>query len=140
MAGVNEPSEKSVQVDLPHPTGGKSSDSISREAVRIKSPVHESADNPPVSSTSLPASLMAPVDPPASGLKKETSRVTAVTEPSPSTNETKNSQPRIETPDVAPQNSLTAVASEEKKPMLLWWILLGISALILIIQIWTYIS
>lgn len=136
MAGVNEPSEKSAQVDLPHPTAGESSDSISREAVRIQLPAHEPADNRPISSTPLPAS----VDPPASGLKKEMPRVAAVPEPCPSTSETKNSQPRIETPAVAPQNSLPAVASEEKKPMLLWWILLGISALILIIQIWTYIS
>ena len=43
-------------------------------------------------------------------------------------------------PYVGPQNFSAAVASAGKKPMLLWWILLGLSAMILIIQIWTYFS
>ena len=140
MAGVNEPSDESVHVDLPHPTAGKSSDSISRETVRIQLPVHESVDNPPVSSTPLPASVMGSADSPADGLKKETARVSLVPDPLPPAAETKNPQPRIEAPYIAPQNPSAAVASAEKKPMLPWWILLGISALILIIQIWTYIS
>jgi len=32
------------------------------------------------------------------------------------------------------------VGVEERNPMPLWWLLLGVSALILIIQIWTYLS
>jgi len=43
-------------------------------------------------------------------------------------------------PNVVPQNPPIAVASTEKSSMLLYWMLLGISALILIIQIWTYFS
>ena len=140
MAGVNEPSDESVHVDLPHPTAGKSSDSMSRETVRIQLPVHESVDNPPISSMPLTASVTASLDSPASGLKKGTAGVPPVSDPCPSGGETKNPQPRVETPYVAPQNSSAAVASAGKKPMLLWWILLGISALILIIQIWNYIS
>jgi hypothetical protein len=53
---------------------------------------------------------------PATGLTKETLRVALVPE------------------------RLIAAGSGEKSPMLLWWILFGVSALILIIQIWTYLS
>jgi hypothetical protein len=43
-------------------------------------------------------------------------------------------------PEVAPQSASIAVATEERNPMPLLWLLLGVSALILIIQIWTYLS
>ena len=43
-------------------------------------------------------------------------------------------------PAIAARNPLSTIGSPEKKPMLIWWVLLGISALILIIQIWTYFS
>jgi hypothetical protein len=43
-------------------------------------------------------------------------------------------------PDVIPQNPPIAVAPVEKSSMLMYWMLLGMSALILIIQIWTYFS
>jgi hypothetical protein len=88
----------------------------------------------------LSASVVASPDSPASGLKTETARVPPAPAPFPSAGETKNPEPRIEMPYVAPQNFSAAVASAEKKPMLLWWILLGLSAMILIIQIWTYFS
>ena len=140
MAGLNEPNDESVHVDLPHPTAGKSSDSMSRETVRIQLPVHESVDNPPISSMPLTASVVASPDSPASGLKKEPARLPPAPAPFPSAGETKNPEPRIEMPYVAPQNFSAAVASAGKKPMLLWWILLGLSAMILIIQIWTYFS
>ena len=39
-----------------------------------------------------------------------------------------------------PQSASIAVAAEERNPMPLLWLLLGVSALILIIQIWTYLS
>jgi hypothetical protein len=38
------------------------------------------------------------------------------------------------------QDALIAAAPAQKNSMLLMWILLGVSALILIIQIWTYLS
>jgi len=50
----------------------------------------------------------------------------------------KKTQPLIAMPEVAPQNPPIAVAPAEKTSMLLYWMLLGFSALILIIQIWTY--
>ena len=140
MAGLNEPNDKGVGVDLPLPTAGESPDPNikSRETVRIQLPVREPMDKPPVFSTPLSASVMASSDSPASGLKTETARVPFVPDPFPSAAETKKPQPRIGMSYVAPQNPLGAVASAVKEPMLLWWILLGISALILIIQIWTY--
>jgi hypothetical protein len=49
-------------------------------------------------------------------------------------------EPLIAMPDVAAQNPSIAVAPAAKNSMLLMWILLGVSALILIIQIWTYFS
>jgi hypothetical protein len=52
--------------------------------------------------------------------------------------EMKKTEPLVAMPDVAAQNPSIAVAPPEKNSMLLMWILLGVSALILIIQIWTY--
>jgi hypothetical protein len=52
----------------------------------------------------------------------------------------KKTQPLIAMPNVVSQNPLIAVAPIEKRPMLLYWMLLAMSALILIIQIWTYFS
>jgi hypothetical protein len=52
----------------------------------------------------------------------------------------KKTQPLIPMPDAARQNPSIAVAPAEKNPMPLLWLLLGISAVILIIQIWTYLS
>src|SRR5262249_18336912 len=100
MAGVNEPSDESVHVDLPHPTAGKSSDSNikSGETVRVQMPVPEPMVKPSVSSTPLSASVMNSADSPASGLKKETARVSLVPDPLPSADETKTPQPRTETP------------------------------------------
>jgi len=46
----------------------------------------------------------------------------------------------IAMPNIVPQNPPIAVAPVEKGSMRLYWILLAMSALILIIQIWTYFS
>jgi len=148
MAGPNEPNNETVRVDVPPPTPGKSPDPNmkSRETVRIQLPVREpvgkaplhnpteppppagsaaedlhpsqfsEAVRPPSFSPRLSASVMPAPDFPAPGLTKETLRVALVPKP------------------------LIAAEPGEKSPMLLWWILLGVSALILIIQIWTYLS
>jgi hypothetical protein len=96
--------------------------------------------NPPSFSTPLSASVMPAPESPSSGPKKETVRMPLVPTPLPAPGQMKNSQSVIAMPHVAPQNSLIAVASREKSAMLLSWILLAVSALILIIQIWTYLS
>jgi hypothetical protein len=52
----------------------------------------------------------------------------------------KKTQPLMAMPDVIPQNPPIAVAPVEKSSMLMYWMLLGMSALILVIEIWTYFS
>jgi hypothetical protein len=78
---------------------------------------------------------------PSSGPKKETARILPMPDPVPSAGQMKTAQSVIPVPDVVPLNSLiAAAAAREKSATLLSWILLGVSALILIIQIWTYFS
>jgi len=60
--------------------------------------------------------------------------------PEPLRSAQKKTQPLMAMPDVVAQNPPIAVAPVEKSSMLMYWILLGMSALILIIQIWTYFS
>ena len=161
MAGLNEPNNETLRVDVPLPTPGKSPDPNikSRETVRIQLPVRETMGKlplhnptelaPPAGSAAqdlhpsqfsppLSASVMPAPESPDSGPKKETLRVPPVSDPPVSQERMKN--PLMPMPHVVPQSSLIAAASREKNSMLLWWILLGISALILIIQIWTYLS
>jgi hypothetical protein len=60
--------------------------------------------------------------------------------PEPLRSAQKKTQPLIAIPQVTPQNPPIAVAPAEKRSMLLYWVLFGVSALVLIIQIWTYFS
>ncbi|HET9367283.1 MAG TPA: hypothetical protein VFO22_04370 [Candidatus Udaeobacter sp.] len=82
----------------------------------------------------LNAAVMPAPDLPSSGPIKETVRI-----PLP-TVQMRKTQPLVTMPEVAPGNPSIAVAAEEKNPMPLLWLLLGVSAVILIIQIWTYLS
>jgi hypothetical protein len=52
----------------------------------------------------------------------------------------KKTQPLVPMPETAPQNPPIAVAAAEKNSTPLLWLLLGAAAVILIIQIWTYLS
>jgi len=80
------------------------------------------------------ASVMPAPDLPSSGPIKETVRIPlrAV--------QMKKTQPLIAMPETAPENPSIAVAPVEKSQMPLLWLLVGASAVILIIQIWTYLS
>ena len=162
MASPNEPNNETVRIDSPLPTPAKTADQNIKQTVRIQLPVREPVGkpgpaggsaaqdlasghlsrpaNPPSFSPPLSASVMPAPDLPVSGPKKETVRILPIPDPLPSGGQLKNTQSLIAMPQVGPQNSLIAVAPREKNPMLLWWILLGVSALILIIQIWTYFS
>jgi hypothetical protein len=51
----------------------------------------------------------------------------------------KKTQPLIAMPLTAPQSAAIAVAPAEKSASL-GWVLFGVSVVILIIQIWTYLS
>ena len=161
MAGPNEPNNETLRVGVLLPTPGKSPDPNikSRETVRIQLPVREPMGKLPLQNPTQPvppagsaaqdphpgqfspplsASVMPAPESPASELKKETLRVPLVSEPPASQGRMKN--PLIPMPHVVPQSSLIGAASREKSSLLLCWILLGVSVLILIIQIWTYLS
>ena len=161
MAEPDQPKKETVRIELPHPPVTPPPDpSVKpRETVRIQLPVRETGNAPvPSSPQSAPEDISStnffpPPKPPAvsrplsaavrpspapatSGPKKETVRIPLTPEPLRSSQ--KKTQPLIPMPTVVSQNPPIVVAPVEKTSMLLYWMLLGISALILIIQIWTY--
>jgi hypothetical protein len=170
MAGPNESNDDTVRVDLPLPTSAKTADQNIKQTVRVRLPVREPLGkapphtpteprpaagsaahdlassqfsppaNPPSFSPPSSALVMPAPDSPASGLKKETLRVPLVSDPPASAGRMKNTPPPVPMPHVVPQNFLIAAELREKNSMLLLWILLGVSALILLIQIWIYLS
>ena len=93
---------------------------------------------PPAVSRPLSASVPLPPVSSESGPKKETVRIPLTPDPLRSSH--KKTQPLIAMPNVVSQNPPIAVAPVEKSSMRLYWVLLAMSALILIIQIWTYLS
>jgi hypothetical protein len=162
MAEPDQPKKETVRIEVPHPPvtppPAPPAPSVKpRETVRIQLPVRETGSAPvpsspqsapeDISSTNFfpppkpPASsrpLSAPSIPPSLGPKKETVRIPLTPEPLRSAQ--KKTQPLMAMPDVIPQNPPIAVAPVEKSSMLMYWMLLAMSALILIIQIWTYFS
>ena len=157
MPQPDQPKKETVRIQLPHPPVTKPSAPIVKphETVRIQLPVRETG-NPPVpfppqstpggisSANFFPpskpsATLVRPLPAPSpSAPKKETVRIPLTPEPLRSSQ--KKTQPLIAMPDIVPQNPPITVAPVEKGSMRLYWMLLAISALILIIQIWTYFS
>jgi hypothetical protein len=163
MAESDQPKKETVRIQLPHPPVTKPSEPSVKphQTVRIQLPVDATGTppvpspsqsapenisstnffpppKPPAASRPLSASVRPPPIPPPSGPKKETVRIPMTPEPLRSSQ--KKTQPLIAMPNVVSQNPLIAVAPVEKRPMLLYWMLLAMSALILIIQIWTYFS
>jgi hypothetical protein len=161
VAEPDEPKKETVRIQLPVPPATNPPDPSVKphETVRIQLPVRETGTlpvpssspspsenisstnflpppKPPTASRPLSASVSPPPIPPPSEPKKETVRIP----PEPLRSSQKKTQPLIAMPDVLPQNPPIAVAPVEKSSMLLYWMLLAISALILIIQIWTYFS
>ena len=167
MVEPDQPKKETVRIELPLPPATKSPEAPvkPRETVRIELPVRETG-NPPIppsrpadpssavkdisSTTFFPPPKVLAASPPLSAstrppsvsvapeLNEETVRIPLMPEPLRSSQ--KKTQPLIAMPQVAPQNPPIAVAPVEKSSMLLYWVLLGVSALILIIQIWTYFS
>ena len=106
-----------------------------------------SPPKPPTVSMPVPPPAPVPVTPaansPSSGPKKETARIRRMPDPSLQplpTVQMKKTQPLIAMPRTAPQSASIAVAPAEQSIMPLCWVLLGVSTVILIIQIWTYFS
>ena len=137
MAEPDQPKKETVRIQLPHPPVTKPSEPRVKppETVRIQLPTRETGSSPV---PSLSASVHPPPIPPPLGPKQETVRIPLTPEPLRSSQ--KKTQPLIAMPNVVPQNPPIAVAPVEKSSMLLYWMLLAMSALILIIQIWTYFS
>jgi hypothetical protein len=163
MAEPDQPKKETVRIELPVPPATKPPEPTvkPRETVRIQLPARETGGptappspqsatedisstnffpppKPPAASRPLSASVRPPQASPPPGPKRETVRIPLMPEPLRSSQ--KKTQPMIAMPEVAPQNPPIAVAPAEKSPMLLYWMLLGASALILILQIWTYFS
>jgi hypothetical protein len=157
MAEPDQPKKETVRIESPHPPVTKPTEpSVKpRETVRIQLPVRETGSPPvpsspqsapedvsppklPAATRPLSASVRPPPIPPSLGPKKETVRIPLMPEPLRSAQ--KKTQPLIAMPDVIPQNPPITVTAVEKSSMLLYWMLLAMSALILIIQIWTYFS
>lgn len=163
MAEPDQPKKETVRIELPHPpvTPPPAPSVKPRETVRIQLPVRETG-NAPVSSSPQSApedisstNFLPPAKPPAAtrplsdsvrlspippslGPKKETVRIPLTPEPLRSAQ--KKTQPLMAMPNVIPENPPIAVAPVEKSSMLMYWMLFAMSALILIIQIWTYFS
>ena len=160
---LDQPKKETVRIQLPHPPVTKPSEPSVKphKTVRIQLPVRETGTSPvpspsqsatgsisstnffpppkpPAASRPLSASVRPPPIPPPSGPKKETVRIPLTPEPLRSSQ--KKTQPLIAMPNVVSQNPPIAVAPVEKSSMLVYWMLLATSALILIIQIWTYFS
>ena len=98
---------------------------------------------PPSVSPPLTPSVAPAPDSPPSGPRKETVRIPLMPDPIAqplATAQMKKTQPLMPMPGVATESAAIAVAPAEKNPMPLLWVLLGVSALILIIQILTYVS
>jgi len=170
MADSNEPKEETVRIDLLPESVSKppGPDTKSRETVRIQlglrqpadklpsripeepSPVLESAAQMLTSPEIFPPAVAQGPEPftplsgaPSSSPKNETARIARMpdlpSKPLP-TVQMKKTQPLIAMPHAASQSASIAVAPAAKSAMPLCWVLLGVSAIILIIQIWTYLS
>ena len=164
MAELDQPKKETTRIELPPPAPAPKPPEPTvkpRETVRIQLPVRETGGptapsspqsapedisstnffpppKPPAASKPLSASVRPPAASSPPGPKRETVRIPLMPEPMRSAQ--KKTQPLIAMPEVAPQNPPIAVAPTEKSSMLLYWMLLGVSAVILIIQIWTYFS
>ncbi len=156
MTEPNEPKKETTRISVAPEVAEKSPEPNTklRDTVRIQLPLREppvhilTEPQPAVQEGGSPQFFQPPQPPPVtlnaavtpapdlppSGLIKETVRI-----PLP-TVQMRKTQPLVAMPEVAPQNPSIAVAAEEKNPMPLSWLLLGVAAVILIIQIWTYLS
>ncbi len=103
---------------------------------------------PPASSTAAAAMpAITPVSDHSPGPKKETARITVLPDPPPRRTPTvqmKKTQPLITMPDRQREGAPITVATTNPAPMAdtipmpLCWALLGVSTLVLLIQIWSY--
>jgi hypothetical protein len=159
MADSNEPKKETVRITVSPPASSLSSEPAEpREAVRIHLPTRPPANAPATSAASpsptrvATAAMPAPVTTPAP--KKQTARITELPNPQPKpTVQMKKTQPLIDLPAMeTPATKVTLTPTPEPPPkskpqpridqipMRLCWTLLATSAVILILQIWNYLS
>jgi hypothetical protein len=133
---VREPTDKAGLPIPAQPDAGAGSGPQNLNSSERSRPIDQPSISPPLSAAVVPSP-----EPPSSGVKTETARILLTTQPVPSTDQTKNAEPVIPMPQVVPQDSsIAAKPAHRKSSMLLSWMLLAVSALILIIQIWIYLS
>ena len=159
MADSAEPKKETVRIMVPaQPGEPMQTGAPKREAVRIHLPSRPPANLPVAGdSGAAEAPLEAPAAPPSP--KKETARITVLPDPpfKPAV-QMKKTQPLIDlpTPDKPPTVSVTVatqttapaenvsgpglIRAIDNTPMPLCWVLVGVSAAILLIQIWSYFS
>ena len=152
MADSNDPKKETVRATVsPQPSSATSAPGESRDRVRIHLPTRQPAANPLSAPADLPspvraaaASIAAPITIPAP--KKETARITVLPNPpaKPAV-QMKNAQPLIDSPKIeAPSTAVTVTPEPQFRidqiPVPLCWALLAASVVILILQIWNYLS
>ncbi len=165
--GTDTRSRETARIQLPprQPSNKAPLSSPTQPSVPPQTPAAPSPPPPPVFSPELPTEISTPdpepsAPPPVSAAldstslspKKETARIALMPEPPakpiPAV-QMKKTQPLIAMPHITPRSAPIAVAPTEKAkgsammdaiPMPTCWTLLGVSAVILIIQIWTYFS
>ncbi len=156
-APAEVPSEKrdTVRINLPTRPSVSPSTNPAQTVPKPEAPAPRPPAPPPVltprsgvSPAVTAATMLLPVTPPtnANSPKKETARITLLRDPPPrSSVQMKKTQPLIDMPAASTPETLLTVAPQARMtidqiPKPLCWALLGISAAILIIQIWSYFS
>jgi hypothetical protein len=147
MADSFEPRKETVRIAIPP----KASSAPASETMRIDLPVRP----PPPQRPMLPRSGTTLMPPDsiviASGPKKETVRMGLSPGPRPAIVQLKKTQPLPRTAEPIPSSVPLNVVSQPEPdfseqptasgiPTAFYWALLGLSAVILLIQIWTYFS
>jgi hypothetical protein len=151
MTDLNEPKKETVRITVsPQPSSPPSPPAESRDTVRIHLPTRLPANPPsaPVNSTSPARAAAAAMPAPMTthAPKKETARITVLPDPpaKPAV-QMKKTQPLIDLPAIETPSTTVTVTPQpqlriDRIPMPLCWTLLAVSATILILQIWNYLS
>jgi hypothetical protein len=137
---INPSEPKKEAVGMPVTTTPATRSTGGRDTVRITLPPSRPEQAPRVVPPPIPAT------PSSLGPKKETARIAVLPTPASSNTQMRKTQPLISMPEPGiPEVTPVTVAPEtagipDKMPMALCWTLVGVSAVILIIQILNYIS
>ena len=161
MAESNEPKKETVRIMVTPSAKPPASSSPGRQTVRIQLPTRPPPNPPPAPEPPSPVraaavAMPAPAPMTTHSPKKETARITVLPDPPVKRAvEMKKTQPLIDLPAAEAPISKVTVASPPRPlapqpqqqqmriddiPMPLCWGLLAVSAAVLILQIWNYLS